>query len=298
MTIDSPRAAWRRLDKQVRRELLRATQRHPDPQVAAVAAAYARSMLGLSGYFRRLVLPALLLVLLLLVALTASVIATFAASVEDSRFQLVALVLWVAGVIWFVQRDLRRLKALMRMEYANSPAVSVTPPASGPAAPLVVRYDMKQVRRDWALAGLFPGALVVVALVVGPPAVSIPLLALAVIGGIVLLSVRLDKPVLVLAESGVSLPRHGFTVPWPQISAIRLMPLPRGTGRSGSHRIVGFVLADEKHTLRTAPPRLAKQMRRSKSYFGNPLVIADKSLTSDAAAIVQAARALADVPSE
>ncbi|WP_433432305.1 hypothetical protein [Nonomuraea sp. CA-141351] len=38
MTIDSPRAAWRRLDKQVRRELLRSTQRHPDPQVAAVAA--------------------------------------------------------------------------------------------------------------------------------------------------------------------------------------------------------------------------------------------------------------------
>ncbi|MFG1707055.1 hypothetical protein ACFLIM_28065 [Nonomuraea sp. M3C6] len=45
-----------------------------------------------------------------------------------------------------------------------------------------------------------------------------------------------------------------------------------------------------------APPRLAKQIRHSKSYFGNPLVIADKSLTSDAAAITQVARALAGVP--
>ncbi|MEV1168870.1 hypothetical protein [Nonomuraea sp. NPDC049784] len=110
------------------------------------------------------------------------------------------------------------------------------------------------------------------------------------------LPIRPDKPVLVLDESGVTLPRHGFTVPWSQISAVRLMPLPRGTGRSGAHRIVGFVLADEEQTLRTAPPRLVKRMRRSKSYFGNPLVIVDKSLTSEAAAITQAAHALAGVP--
>ncbi|MFC7590495.1 hypothetical protein ACFQYP_47490 [Nonomuraea antimicrobica] len=297
--MDSPRAAWRRLDKQVRRELLLSVQRHPDPQVAAVAAAYARSMLGVSGYFRRLV-PALLLMLLLLMALAVSVVATFVAGVENSRFQVVALVLWVAMVVWFVRRDARRLKALMRMEYVNNLAVPTASPATamGPTGPLVVRYDMKRARRDWALAGLVPGALVGVALLFGPPALSIPLLVLAVVGGIVLLSVRLDKPVLVLDESGVTLPRRGFTITWPQISAIRLMPLPRGTGRNGSHRIVGFMLADEEHTLRMAPPRLAKQMRRSNSYFGVPLVIADKSLTSDAAAIVQAARALANVPCE
>jgi hypothetical protein len=293
--------SWRQLDKGTRRELLRGKTAHPDPQVAAVAVGYARTMLGFSGKLRRALLTLLWLPFLLIVMVVAAVIVTVVTSADEgAAVIIVAVVLWLLAMGCSFFTLLRRQFRLMRMENLNSrhlgsaarPAISEGTPAG---ERLDVRYDFRALLRSWTLTGAILIGAPALAVVTGEPFIYVPMIVVMSVMAVVVIVPALrvlprrDKPVLTLDSGGVSLPQSDFTLPWHQIATVRVLPMPHGAGRRGRHRVVTFVPDDVEQVIQSAPPKLAKSMRRATAFYGSPLVVIDKGLTSSADEITRAA---------
>ncbi|GLX02193.1 hypothetical protein [Microtetraspora sp. NBRC 16547] len=297
--------AWRRLDRRTRRELLHSREVHPDPQVAAIAAGYARTMLSFRGSLRRVALPVLGLTMLLFVLTAIGLLATFLTSTKDSRFMVIAMVLWLPIVSWWGWNSIRRQRALMRMENLNGPRPLPDRPAASADRidtdrALIVEHDVKVLRRSWGLMAAVLVGATALALATGQAFVYVPVIISTTVAAVcfivsVLRLARSDEPVLVLDATGIALPQVDVTVTWAQIVAVRLLPMPAGTGRRGVHRIVVFVPVDSERIIASASPRSARAMRRAMAYYGSPLVILDKGLTSSAAEITRAAEAVGGI---
>jgi hypothetical protein len=300
--------AWRQLDRRTRRDLLNSRTPHPDPWVAAVAAAYASASLGRAAFLRRAFLPALWATLILLTAIIAAAVVEVT---SGSKVGFTILpVLSVGAIAVYVWRLMRLQIALTRMETLNSQSLPVAAPppmSSGTprtGEPLIVRYDFKAFRGSWALTAALVIGLPALAVATGRPFIYIPMIvAMGAVAVFAIVSTarvvtRRKTPVLVLDSTGLSLPHHDFTVPWPQIATVRVLPLPRGTGRRGTHRVVVFVPVDNQRILQSAPPKFANSMRRTVGFYGSPIVVMDKGLSAGAGEIVHAAAVLGGVQAD
>ncbi|GAA4594216.1 hypothetical protein GCM10023194_60460 [Planotetraspora phitsanulokensis] len=300
--------AWRRLDRRTRHDLLNSRTPHPDPRIAAIAAAYAGASLGRAAALRRAVLPTLWTTLILVTATVAAVVVEVTSG-SKTGFTILPL-LTVGAIVVYVWRLMRRQIALTRMETLNSRSLPVAAPPPMPSGtpsggePLVVGYDFKALRGSWALSAVLIIGVPAVAIAIGRPYIYIPMtiamgaMAIFTIVSTARVVARRKTPVLVLDSTGVSLPHHDFTVPWPQIATVRVLPMPRGTGRRGEHRVIVFVPVDNQLILQSAPPKLANSMRRTMGYYGSPIVVMDKGLSAGAEEIVHASAALGGVQAE
>ncbi|GII56679.1 hypothetical protein Pth03_50680 [Planotetraspora thailandica] len=307
MVIQNRREAvqgWWRLDRRTRRELLHSRTPHPDPWVRTVAAAYAESRLGMAARLGRTAV-AILWTMLVLVVTTVAAIVIKAESGSTIGFTLLPVILlaYIAGYVWHL---MRRQLAFIRMKNLNSPGVAAPPPpvsdgASHAREPLIVRYDFKAMRGSWALAAALVIGVPALALATGRPSVYIPMIVAMALGAAFIVAATLrvvrrrKTPVLVLDSTGVSLPHYDFTVPWQRITGVRVLPMPGRAGARGPHRVVVFVPFDGEEIVRSAPPRLARALRRTMSFYGSPIVVIDKGLSAAASEIVNAAEALGGV---
>ncbi|GAA4559248.1 hypothetical protein [Planotetraspora kaengkrachanensis] len=300
--------AWRRLDRRTRHDLLNSRTPHPDPRIAAVAAAYAGVSLGRAAMLRR-VLLAMAWGAFVLVAVAVAAVVIEVTSGSKAGFTLLPL-LTVGAIVVYLWRLMRRQIALTRMETLNSQSLPVAAPPPMPSGtpsdgePLVVGYDFKALRGSWALSAVLIIGVPALAIATGRPYIYIPMtiamgaMAIFTIVTTARVVARRKTPVLVLDSTGVSLPQYDFTVPWPQIATVRVLPLPRGSGRRGKHRMIVFVPLDNQLILQSAPPKLANSMRRAMGFYGSPIVVMDKGLNTGAEEIVGAAATLGGVQAE
>jgi hypothetical protein len=297
--------SWRRLPRNTRRRLLCSTTAHPDLQVAAAAVGYARVMRTFGPrWLGRTALAILWLVGVLFLLFALAILFTAVTATEDGRFITVAPLLWAPFMIWYGWRTSRFQRALIGMENVNAPSLAparAAAPADRDTLPLVVHIDRRAFARSWGLVAAIPAGVAALALTTGQAFLYVPAIAAAGFTAIFLIVcvlrwARLNRPVLVLNPDGVSFPQIDVTGSWVEIAEVRLLPMPAGTGRRGSHRVIVFVAVDAERIIASAPPRVATRMRRTIRYFGSPLTVVDKGLTHSADDIARAVQALAGLP--
>lgn len=282
--------AWKRLDRETRRELLRSRHAHADPAVAAVAVGYARAQQGVRGYLH--VFLVLLLVFVLVIVMI--VLAGFLGLVE---YLGVAPALAVVAMLVVIWRFLRLKFALVRMENANAPVlVQASRRAIHESSPgeVVVTYDAP------ALIWLYARLTLVLAACAGVgyllDVVFIYwLTGLLVICMVVILVVtlRAKAPAAVLDARGLHLPKLGFDVAWSEITELRIVP-QRGLG--AKHKLVAFMIAEPEPVLARMRPRTAKRLRTAVRYYGTPLVLPEQAMTHTAPEVARAAEAYGNLP--
>lgn len=283
--------AWKRLDRETRRELLRSRHAHADPAVAAVAVGYARTRLGARGYLSAFLVLVLVFVLLIVMAVLVGLLGPVE-YLPDLGSVVAALVMLVA-VGWF----LRLRFALTRMENANAP---VLVPASRPAihesssGEVVVTYDAP------ALIRLFGTLTLVLAGCAGVGylldiAFIYWLTGLSAISMVVILVVTLSAkaPAAVFDARGLHLPKLGFDVAWSEITELRIMP-QRGLG--AKHKLVAFMIAEPEPVLARMRPRTARRLRTAVRFYGTPLVLPEQAMTHTAQEMARAAEAYGNLP--
>lgn len=113
------RDAWRELDRETRRELLRSDRPHPDPAVAVIAVGYARSMLARSGLRRSLLVYLPIIVGGVALDLTLA----FATNVSSTTTTMLMIVIVMPTVVARRLLLRRRVIALHRMESVNAAAL-------------------------------------------------------------------------------------------------------------------------------------------------------------------------------
>ncbi len=127
---------------------------------------------------------------------------------------------------------------------------------------------------------------------------SVFLIALAVLGAISVLRWGLRRPILTLDADGVHMPRYRYTLPWPELAEVRLIPLQGSRrGRRQATTIVAFVPADPQASLRALQGNGAgRRFEKSCQLYGTPITIADRMIDKPAEQITAAASAFAPVP--
>lgn len=108
---------------------------------------------------------------------------------------------------------------------------------------------------------------------------------------------RPGRPVIELDSEGAHLHLLRLTVPWPEVSEIRLLPVRGGLGMPNA-TAAGLVCADPGAVLGAA--RLSwlrrSQLASATRVYGTPLVISDMTIDHTAEEIARAASRLAGVP--
>ena len=309
----TPRSEWRALDPETRRAVQRNARQlrpHPDPRVAAVAERYARqAVLGARGRLRW----------------TMAVIAGLAAGVGvsigiwspgvNAGVVTVATVLVVMAIAVV---PVLRVNLLLKIEMANKMALA---PAGAPAgaegtpAPeewvpagreLAVRYNRGRVLRQLGpLFGMGCVFLVYGLLVTNAAAgarfllvvFSSLLIALALLAAIRVLRWGLRRPILRLDAGGVHMPRYRYTLPWPEMAEVRLIPLRAFRRGRQPATIIAFVPADPQAAVRALRANGAgRRLEKSCRLYGTPLTLVDRMMDQPADRITAAATAWAPVP--
>ena len=309
----TPRSEWRGLDSQTRHAVARNARQlraHPDPRVSAVAERYARHALDQA---RRRVRW-----LVIVVAVLACGIGAFSGvwSPGVSTGFVTALVVMAIIVV-----PMLRVSLLSKMEMANKMALApadggapasaevtatTRPPQALAGQDLVVKYNPGRVLRLLGLlfgVGCFFLAYGLLMRTDTPERWFVwlsgaLLIALAVTATVRALRWGLLRPLLTLDAGGVHMPRYGYTLPWAELTEVRLIPLP-----NPSHRrrrpvaIVAFVPADPDAALREVRAQGgARQFEKSWRLYGTPLTLADSLMDQTADQIAAAASAFATVP--
>jgi hypothetical protein len=293
--------AWRELDRRTRRDLLRRTGPHPDPVVACVAVGYARTMLGGRVRSRRL-LRSLVFVPVFIVC--AAIGATVAGPDRPMVAAALPIVIVVPMIVWLVAGQVRFRLRLIRMENANAPTLlageaPAPPPAPAPApgTPLSVAYEPRAVLRQYGRTACLTVAIAVILPFtidwLAAPALALFAVAWALMGYQLVRWVLPRRPVLVMDGDGVTF-GTGLSVPWDAITEIRVHPLR--AGNRPRHRVIAFVCADPRIPLERMSGIKRSNARRALTYYGSPLVVADRALDRTAEEIVAAATALHPVP--
>jgi hypothetical protein len=124
------------------------------------------------------------------------------------------------------------------------------------------------------------------------------LIGLAVTAAVRALCWGLLRPLLTLDAGGVHLPRYDYTLPWAELTEVRLIPLPNPRRRRRRPvAIVAFVPADPDAALREVRAMGgARQFKKSWRLYGTPLTLADSLMDQTAEQIAAAASAFASVP--
>ncbi|MGI5231010.1 hypothetical protein [Actinoallomurus sp. CA-142502] len=297
-------SAWRELDRQTRRDLLRGTGPHADPVVACVAVGYARTMLGGRRRARRL-RRSFVFALAAIASMIAGAYLT-ALLHRPGVASAVPVVILVAGSVWFVLGTTRLRLRLIRMENVNAPALLAgevpapwTAPSPVQGRPLTIAHDRRATSLGYARAFAVTGACAVVTpLLLGwfaAPflvlcAVLWPLMAYNLIHWVLP-----RRPVLVLDGGGVRF-GTGVGLPWSAITEIRVHPLRTGNRPNPRHRVIAFVCADPRVPLASLKGFRRGNARRSLTYYGSPLAVASRNLDHTTEEIVAAAVALHPVP--
>jgi hypothetical protein len=310
--------AWRELDRETRRELLRGDRPHPDPSVAVVAVGYARTMLARSVL--RQTLP-LTVALVGAIVTYAVVLATLAANGRLPASQSLTSVLPALLIVPFVLVRRFRLRgriiALHRMESINAAALWNTeraaplqdrpgpfvPPSGAAAAnPAVVRYSRRYVGRS---------LLVVAAVVIGIEAMVLGFeggLVAVLVTTLLVLAVGLTAynvvtrtrpwlPMMIMDAGGIELPSMGVRLSWAEVGELQIHPFRAGrSGKKGRHHVVAFVLTDHEAFRAQLTGWWAKKTRTPLSVYGTPLVIADLALDHSAEQIAAAAAGFTSAP--
>jgi hypothetical protein len=238
-------------------------------------------------------------------------------------------VVTVAAVLVFlacVAVPVLRVSLLLKVEMANkmalAPAGAPAPaPAPAPASPegtpapgdwapagreLAVRYRWGRILRQLGpLFGIGCLFLVYGLLIPNPVTASllvlVPsslLIAVTVLAAIRVLRWGLRRPILRLDADGVHIPRYRYTLPWPELAEVRLIPL-RAFRRGGGQptMIVAFVPADPQAALRALRANGGgRRLEKSCRLYGTPLTLADRLTDQPADQITAAASAFAPVP--
>jgi hypothetical protein len=297
------RDAWRELDRDTRRALMRSDRPHPDPTTAVIALGYARTRLATSAFVRTLMLlPVLFAWAAVLIAIS------LAAGLTEHLFVALFLGLLPVALLHVVWRR-RRMLVWHRMESVHAAALWVTERAApfpvGTAAPgteLLVRYDRAAL---WRIFGIVAA---VALLCTAVTATLDPLLGL-VVGGVfgVLTLVAVvrtltQKPrgraFVALRADGLELSAPDVRVPWNAFTEIRISRL-RGswlTGGRKRHYVVTFVAADAEAVISRLRPSWARRARTSLKAYGGPLSVADLALDRTAEEMAASASALGGLP--
>jgi hypothetical protein len=124
------------------------------------------------------------------------------------------------------------------------------------------------------------------------------LIALAVTAAVRALRWGLLRPLLTLDAGGVHMPRYDYTLPWAELTEVRLIPLPNPSRRRRRPvAIVAFVPADPDAAVREVRAKGgARQFEKSWRLYGTPLTLADSLMDQTADQIAAAASAFAPVP--
>jgi hypothetical protein len=283
--------------------------------VAAVAQQHARAALDWWTRPRIRWLSAAAATLLAILAIVVGVLASVASN------DFVAAVILVLVVAIVTVRPLK-IRSLTMMEMANTLAL---PPVSdrysvgaqdsavapgqeaGPGnRDLALRYDRGRVLRQLGILFVF-GCLILAIAWLTPGAVErgfFVFLGVFLIGLTVLAAVRaqrwgLRRPILTLDADGMHMPRYGYTLPWAELTEVRLIPLryPNRRGRQRPIVIVAFVPADSEAALRELRAKGApRRFEKSRRLYGTPLTIADQLMDQTAGQIAAAASSFAPVP--
>jgi len=211
-----------------------------------------------------------------------------------------------------------RLRVLYKIELANkltlTPATtdgttSTTPATATPTATgdLDVAYNRGRVLRVLAqlfataclcqaLAWLLDGSAFVRAFFIF---LSVSMFALVIMFAVrVLAWGSPGRPVLRLDDEGLHLPRFGYTLPWTELTEIRLIPLRAARRRRGqTTAIVAFIPADPQAALRELQSKGAgRRMEKSYRLHGTPLTFADQLMNQTADHIATTATAFTAAP--
>ena len=316
--VITPRGEWRGLDPETRRAVKRNARQlrpHPDPRVAAVAEGHARNALGRARRRTRW-----------MVAIIAGLAAGVGASIgfwSPGVSTGVVMVVTMVAVMAIILVPILRVSLLAKMEMANkmalapagapapAPASQESIPEPGEQAPagqdLAVRYNRGRVVRQLGL--LFGLGCLFLAYGLLTPTTdtterwllvffSALLIALAVIGAVRVLRWGLRRPILTLDAAGVHMPRYRYTLPWPELAEVRLIPMQASRrARRQPTTIIAFVPADPQAALRALRANGAgRRFGKSCQLYGTPLTLADRLMDQPASQIAAAASAFAPVP--
>jgi hypothetical protein len=310
---------WKGLDKQVRKTLL-GGGRAPDEHTARIAVHEARARLG-RGWSR--FAPAL-------AAGAVAGLVTVALKIADAgAFMAVPVAAVVVAVAW---REIRGMIVWSRILDRHaaaaplpSPAPGADPAASGPGTVAVrpgpdgtadgeIAYDLAPGQMARIAVLMTAGALLCAVAAVYGDAVygtfsygtvlRLSLVILAVVCALgtlmpilIIASYKLwRRPYLAIGPDGVRSPLHGRTVPWQEITEVRIMPYRGAHGKLADHKVITFRMADPDTYLASLSGPMRQAGKGDLNAYGTPLAFTDALLHGTVQEVAAAVPRFTSVP--
>ncbi|GAB3654897.1 hypothetical protein GCM10027589_13900 [Actinocorallia lasiicapitis] len=281
-------ADWKNLDRATRRALLRGAPA-PTPEIAQIAVHEARAYLA-RGPFRAAV-P------LLAVILPAEIVLLTSAAVTGATVPTQALLPIVLVTFWWVARRRLAFNRIINQSVAFVPAPPPAEPASPAASGTVVfPLSLRRLLTTFGLVAALMSALFAFSLAKGDlvyPTIT-GLAALGSVAALVHLLIHRRRPALVFTPDALHVPSWNLSVPWSDITEIRLAPLRNS--RSSPHLTVAFHLSDAPATTAALKGFSGFSARANLRYYATPLAFTDLTLTTPAPEIARAATAYTPAP--
>jgi hypothetical protein len=297
--------AWRELDRETRRELLRSDRPHPDPAVAVVAVGYAREVLSRSPL--RQVLPFALATgaVFAILFIVIQAVGMFSRAELNLVYTIALIVIVLLALLKRIQLS-RWSIAMHRMERLNAARLWSTERTGPTVAPhdgttVVVRYRRGARVPAFGVLGVLVAAVEALVWWSGVAALALAVTGLlAVFLGIVIyldrFRVRPHLPMLIMNAAGMEIPAMGARLAWSDLAELQIHPFrARQVGMRTGHS-VAFVLTDPGALTSQLKGWWAKRARTPLKVFGTPLVIADGFLDHTAEQIAATAASFTGAP--
>lgn len=299
--------AWKNLDAATRKHLMSGTPA-ADPMAALVAVGYARTVLSRSRW--RYLAIRLGLYIVLVFGLTLLEVSVFHTHNPLPRY------LAIAALIGLLLYWRRRRTALLKMEIANAavlwpvdkaqevPETREAPEAQdrAPEIPDTTYSATVRYRRTPILVGW---GFVILLWLITITAQSPASIFTGVLGGIFTVLMVLNflngaRPgaiALHMDASGVTAPALGISLPWPEITELRIVPNQNANGTITRQRdFVAFVPADPQAAVAGLRGRRARMGRNLIKAYGSPLALTDRMVDSTIEDILGDARRFTKAP--